>query len=102
MIAKTARRVAVALIISIGVGFLILTPWRNHAAASTSSLFLRTIILGLSGTTAFAFFEVWPGKVTALLGPSGATPTPSGPFQFATLPLWLNNHDPERNGAAAA
>ena len=63
MIAKTARRVAVALTISIGVGFLVLIPWRNHAAASTSSLFLRTIILGLSGTAAFALFEVWPGKL---------------------------------------
>ena len=63
IIAKTSRRVAVALTISIGVGFLILTPWKNHAAASTSSLFLRTIILGLSGTTAFALFEVWPRKL---------------------------------------
>jgi len=62
-IAKTSRRVAVALAISIGVGFLILTPWKNHAAAPTSALFLRTIILGLSGTAAFAFFEVWPGKL---------------------------------------
>ncbi len=63
MIAKTARRVAVALTISIGVGFLILVPWKNHVAASPSALFLRTIILGLSGTAAFALFEVWPGKL---------------------------------------
>jgi len=63
MIAKTARRLAVALTISIGVGFLILVPWKNHAAASPSALFLRTIILGLSGTAAFALFEVWPGKL---------------------------------------
>jgi hypothetical protein len=63
MIAKTARLVAVALTISIGVGFLILTPWKNHAAAPPSALFLRTIILGLSGTAAFAFFEVWPAKL---------------------------------------
>ena len=63
MIAKTARRVAVALAISIGVGFLTLTPWKNHAAAPPSALFLRTIILGLSGTAAFALFEVWPGKL---------------------------------------
>jgi hypothetical protein len=62
-LAKTARRVAVALTISIAVGFLILTPWKNHAAASASSLFLRTIILGLSGTTAFALFEVWPREL---------------------------------------
>jgi len=63
IIARTARRVAVALAISIGVGFLILTPWKNHAAASPSSLFLRTILLGLSATTAFGLFEVWPRKL---------------------------------------
>jgi histidine kinase/histidine kinase/DNA gyrase B/HSP90-like ATPase len=63
MIAKTARRIAVALTISIGVGFLILTPWKNHAAAPPSALFLRTIILGLSGTAAFVLFEVWPRKL---------------------------------------
>jgi LytS/YehU family sensor histidine kinase len=63
IIAKTSRRVAVALTISIGVGFLILVPWKNHAAASTSSLFLRITILGLAGTAAFALFEVWPRKL---------------------------------------
>jgi signal transduction histidine kinase len=55
--------VAVALTISIGVGLLIRTPWKNHAAAPPSALFLRTIILGLSGTAAFTLFEVWPGKL---------------------------------------
>jgi hypothetical protein len=39
MIAKTARRVAVALTISIGVGFLILVPWKNHVA----EVFLKQI-----------------------------------------------------------
>ena len=62
-IAKTSRRVAVALTISIGVGFLILAPWKNHAAAPTSELFLEIIILGLSVTTVFACFEVWPRKL---------------------------------------
>jgi hypothetical protein len=62
-VAKTSRRVAVAVAISIGVGFLILTPWKNHAAAPTSALFLRIVIVGLSGTTAFAVFEVWPGTL---------------------------------------
>ncbi|HEX9163000.1 MAG TPA: histidine kinase [Thermoanaerobaculia bacterium] len=61
--AKASRRVAVALTISIGVGLLMITPWRNHAAASLSSLFLRTIILGLSATTVFALFEVWPRRL---------------------------------------
>jgi sensor histidine kinase YesM len=59
-ITKTARRVAVALTISIAVCLLMITPWKNHAAAPLSSLFLRTIILGLSATTGFAVFEVWP------------------------------------------
>src|SRR4051794_12137407 len=56
IVAKTARRVAVALAMSIGVGLLMLRSW----ASAPSSLFLRTIILGLSATTAFALFEVWP------------------------------------------
>src|SRR6185295_12254403 len=63
ILAKIARRVAVALIISIGVGLLMIVPWRNHAAAPLSSLFLRTIILGLSATTVFALFEVWPRRL---------------------------------------
>ncbi|OLB62391.1 MAG: hypothetical protein AUI11_05750, partial [Acidobacteria bacterium 13_2_20CM_2_66_4] len=56
IIAKTSRRVAVALTMSIGVGLLMLSVWRS----SPSSLFLRTIILGLSATAAFGLFEVWP------------------------------------------
>jgi len=56
IIAKTSRRVAVALTMSIGVGLLMMSVWRS----SPSSLFLRTIILGLSATAAFGLFEVWP------------------------------------------
>jgi hypothetical protein len=56
IVVKTTRRVAVALTMSIGVGLLMMPTWRS----SPSSLFLRTIILGLSATTAFAVFEVWP------------------------------------------
>src|SRR4051812_34124761 len=56
MIAKTARRVGVALTISVAVGFLMMHGWNSGAL----SLFLRTIIVGLSATTAFALFEVWP------------------------------------------
>jgi LytS/YehU family sensor histidine kinase len=62
-LAKTLRRVAVALTISIAVSLLIITPWKNHAASPLSSLFLRNIILGLSATTAFALFEVWPREL---------------------------------------
>src|SRR6266851_165601 len=54
--AKAARRVAVALTMSIGVGLLMMSVWRS----SPSSLFLRTIILGLSATAAFGLFETWP------------------------------------------
>src|SRR5438874_3434026 len=56
IIAKTARRVAVALTMSIGVGLLMMSVWRSSA----SSLFLRTISLGLSATAAFGLFEAWP------------------------------------------
>ena len=55
-LAKTARRLTVALTMSIAVGLLMLSVWNN----SPSSLFLRTIILGLSATAAFGLFEVWP------------------------------------------
>jgi hypothetical protein len=53
---KTARRVVVALTMSIGVGLVMMHGWES----SLSSLFLRTSILGLAGTAAFAAFEVWP------------------------------------------
>ena len=56
IVVKTTRRVAVALTMSIVVGLLMLTTW----VGSPASLFFRTIILGLSATTAFALFEVWP------------------------------------------
>ena len=59
IIAKTARRVAVALTMSIGVGLLMMSFWRS----SPSSLFLRTIILGLSATAAFGLFEAWPRRL---------------------------------------
>jgi signal transduction histidine kinase len=59
IVVKAARRVAVALTMSIGVGFLMMSTW----GGSPSALFLRTIILGLSATAAFAFFEVWPRRL---------------------------------------
>ena len=57
--ARTSRRVAVALTISIGVGLLLLFGWKG----SVFSLFFRTTIVGLSATTAFALFEVWPRRL---------------------------------------
>jgi hypothetical protein len=59
MIAKMSRRVSVALSMSIGVGLLIMHGW----IGSPSSLFFRTIIIGLSATTAFALFEVRPRRL---------------------------------------
>jgi signal transduction histidine kinase len=56
---RATRRVAVALAMSIVVGLLMLGSWRNSASA----LFLRTIIIGLSGTAAFSLFEVWPRRL---------------------------------------
>src|SRR5215210_2516331 len=55
VVVKTSRRVAVALTISVGVGLLLMQGWKN----SPSALFLRTSVLSLSATTAFALFEVW-------------------------------------------
>ena len=59
IIAKTVRRLAVALTISLGVGFLLANHWTTGAL----SVFLRTIIVGLSATAAFALFEVWPRRL---------------------------------------
>ncbi len=44
---------------SLVVGLLMIPTWRG----SVSSLFLRTIIVGLSATTAFSIFEVWPRRL---------------------------------------
>jgi hypothetical protein len=57
--AKTARRLAVALALAIGVGLLLLSPWKGPA----SSLFLRAIALALAATTAFALLELWPRRL---------------------------------------
>jgi signal transduction histidine kinase len=58
MFAKTARRAAVALTISVAVWLVLMTHWKGAALG----LFLRTCILGLSATAAFALFESWPRK----------------------------------------
>jgi LytS/YehU family sensor histidine kinase len=44
---------------AIAVGLLMIPTWRGPL----SSLFLRTIIVGLSAATAFALFEVWPRRL---------------------------------------
>ena len=55
-VVKTTWRVAVALTISVAVGLAMLHSWQS----APSSLFARTIIIGLLATATFALFEVWP------------------------------------------
>lgn len=59
IIAKTAKRVAVALTIGTGCGVLLLHGWQS----SPSALFLRTGIVSLSAAAAFAILDVWPRKL---------------------------------------
>jgi signal transduction histidine kinase len=57
---KSLRRAAVALTMSTGVGLLmLLVSW----SGSTSALFLRTTLIGLSAAAAFSLFEVWPRRL---------------------------------------
>jgi signal transduction histidine kinase len=56
IMAKTARRVAVALVIANGAGLALLHGWTSPL----SGLFLRTTVLGLAAAAAFALFEAWP------------------------------------------
>jgi hypothetical protein len=59
VVVKLARRVAIALTISIGVALLLLILWKSPKSA----LFLRAITLGLSATMVFSLFEVWPRRL---------------------------------------
>ena len=59
IVAKMARRVAVALTISIGVALLLLILWKSPKSA----LFFRTITLGFAATTVFSLYEVWPRRL---------------------------------------
>jgi signal transduction histidine kinase len=59
ILARTARRAAVALTISVAVGLLVSTL----AKSSPSAFFVRALLIGLSATTAFALFEVWPRRL---------------------------------------
>jgi LytS/YehU family sensor histidine kinase len=58
-VVRTAQRVAVATTISIAGGLLLWT----HSRIPLSKLCFRTIIVGLSATAAFAFFEVRPRRL---------------------------------------
>lgn len=59
VIARTSRRVAVALTMSTGVGLLMTLVWKG----ALSTLFIRTTIIGLSAAAAFGLFEVWPRRL---------------------------------------
>jgi hypothetical protein len=59
IVAKTARRLAVALPIAVCVWLLLLT----HRRTSPSLMLVRLIILALSTTMAFALFDGWPRRL---------------------------------------
>ena len=59
IIAKTSRRITAAAMIAIAVGLLL----KTHSTIPLSTLLLRAVIVGLSATTAFTFFEVWPRQL---------------------------------------
>ena len=59
IIAKTARRVAVALTIAVAVWLVLLT----HRRISPSSMFVRLVVFALSATLALALFEAWPRRL---------------------------------------
>jgi signal transduction histidine kinase len=71
---------------SIVVGALAIPTWRSSA----SSLFLRTIIIGLAATVAFALFEVWPRRLPRWLQRWALQVIAVGVFMPATTVLiWV-------------
>jgi hypothetical protein len=59
IVSTMTRRLAVALTIAIAAGLLLLHGWTTPL----SGLFLRTVMVGVSGTVAFSAFEVWPRRL---------------------------------------
>ena len=59
MLGLVARRVAVAVAMSIVVGVIEMWTW----GGSRTALFVRVIIIGLSGAAVFSLFEVWPRRL---------------------------------------
>ena len=57
--AKTLWRFAVAMILSVGLGLLMGLHWQSGPL----SILIRTIIIGVSATVAFSFFEVFPPRL---------------------------------------
>ena len=68
---------------SLAVGLLMIPTWRG----SLSVLFLRTIIIGLSATAAFALFEVWPRRLPRWLQRWALQVVAVGVFMPATTVL---------------
>ena len=68
---------------SIAVGILMIPTWRG----SLSVLFFRTIIIGLSATTAFALFELWPRRLPRWLQRWALQVVAVGVFMPATTVL---------------
>jgi len=101
-IAKTLRRVAVALTIAMAVAVLLLPLWRRSPQAA---LLLRLTILALSATTAFAVFEVWPRRlprwfqrwVLQVVAVGVSIPMTISvmyvPFKATGAPPFLDDHD---------
>ena len=58
-LAKTLRRFAIPMALSIGLGLLMSGHWKS----GPYSIFVRTIIIGVAATAAFTLFEVWPRKL---------------------------------------
>lgn len=71
---------------SIAVGILMIPTW----GGSLFSHFLRTILLGLSATTAFALFEVWPRRLPRWLQRWALQVVAVGVFMpMTTVPIYV-------------
>jgi hypothetical protein len=71
---------------AIAVGFLMIPTWGE----SRSSLFLRTILIALSATTAFAVFEVWPRRLPSWLQRWALQVVAVGVFMpLTTVPIYM-------------
>ena len=86
LVVRTLWRVAVAMAMSIAVGLLMIPTWRGPL----SSLFFRTIIVGLSAVTAFALFEVWPRRLPRWLQRWALQVVAVGVFMpMTTVPIYV-------------
>jgi hypothetical protein len=59
IMAETARRFAVAVLIAIAVWLLLLI----HRSTSPWAMLLRLVVLALSAVAAFGFFDAWPRRL---------------------------------------